>query len=230
MKNLNWKKYVWTFLITVAIFATAIILSNYFNNKKIASLRDIEDKISIDIMSSETQYALLAESSCKDLSSDILSQELNALAQKLIYTEANLSQNSVDLKRLKTYYTLLQIKDYLLMKKISVKCSTKPVFILYFYSTDCPACEQQGYVLTYLREQYPNLRIYSFDYNLDNPALKTLISLYKVEKTTPAIVINDKVYNGLTDKDKLTKLLPAWMIATSTATTTKTTSGTTTKK
>ena len=226
---MNWKKYVWTFLITVIIFITAIALSNYFSNKKIANLREIEDKISTDIMSSETQYDLLAESSCKDLSGDVLSQELNALAQKLTYTEANLNQNSTDLLRLKTYYTLLQIKDYLLMKKISVKCGTKPVFILYFYTQDCPECEQQGYVLTYLREQYPNLRIYSFDYNLDNPALHTLISLYKVKDTVPATVINDKVYNGFLDKNKLESYLPAWMIATSTATTTKTTA-TSTKK
>jgi hypothetical protein len=222
MDKLNWKKYALTFLITAVIFVTAIALSNFFNNKKINNLREIQDKISIDIMSSETQYNLLAESSCKDLSGNVLSQELNALAQKLTFTEQNLGQDSADLLRLKTYYTLLQIKDYLLMKKISLKCNTKPVFILYFFSADCPKCEQQGYVLTYLREQYPNLRIYSFDYNLNNPALKTLISLYKVEDAMPAIVINDKVYNGFLDKDKLTPLLPAWMLAT-TATSTKTT-------
>jgi hypothetical protein len=229
MENFNWKKYVWTFLITVIIFITAIALSNYFSNKKIASLREIEDKISTDIMSSETQYALLAESSCKDLSSDVLSQELNALAEKLTYTEQNLGNNSADLLRLKTYYTLLQIKDYLLMKKISVKCNTKPVFILYFYSTNCTACEQQGYVLTYLRSLYPDLRIYSFDYNLDNPTIRTMISLYKIGEIVPAIVINDKVYSGFLDKDKLEGYLPVWMLATSTATATKNLS-TSTKK
>ncbi len=221
MQNFNWKKYLWTFLITVAIFVTAISLSNYFNNRKIDSLREIEDKISTDIMSSETEYDLLAESSCKDLSEDVLSQELNALAQKLTYTEENFGKNSPDLLRLKTYYTILQIKDYLLMKKISLKCNTKPVFILYFYTADCQECGQQGYVLTYLREQYPNLRIYSFDYKLDNPALHTLISLYKVKETVPAIVINDKVYNGFLDKDKLESYLPAWMITTATTTVSK---------
>jgi len=229
MQNFNWKKYLWSFLITVVIFLTVIIFSNFFNNKKINSLRDIEDKIATDIMSSETQYDLLAESSCKDLSGDVLSQELNALAQKLTYTEETFGKNSSDLVRLKTYYTLLQIKDYLLMKKISIKCGTKPVFILYFYSSNCSECEQQGYVLTYLRQQYPNLRIYSFDYNMNNSALRTMISLYKVKEVTPAMVINDKVYNGFIDKDKLTGFLPAWMTATSTATTTKST-GTTTKK
>lgn len=224
MESFNWKKYLWTLIITVIIFVTAIGLSNYFSNKKMASLREIEDKISTDIMSSETQYALLAESSCKDLSSDVLSQELNALAEKLTYTEQNLDNNSADLLRLKTYYTLLQIKDYLLMKKISIKCNTKPVFILYFYSSNCEACEQQGYVLTYLRSLYPDLRIYSFDYNLDNPTIRTMISLYKIGEIVPAIVINDKVYNGFLDKDKLESYLPSWMLATTTATTTKNTS------
>jgi hypothetical protein len=221
MQNFNWKKYLWTFLITLAVFITAIILSNYFNNKKIAGLKDIENKISIDIMSSETQYDLLAEASCANLSGNVLSQELNALAEKLIYTEANFGKNSPDLLRLKTYYTILQIKDYLLMKKIGIKCGTKPVFILYFYSTDCPVCEQQGYVLTYLREQYPALRIYSFDYNLDNPTIRTMISLYKIGEIVPAIVINDRLYNGFLDKDKLEGYLPTWMLATSTATSTK---------
>lgn len=211
-------------MITIVIFLTAIGLSNYLNNKKITNLRETADKISIDIMSSETQYALLAESSCKDLSANILSQELNNLAQKLTYSEENLNKNSSDLLMLKNSYTLLQIKDYLLMKKISVKCNTKPVFILYFYSTDCPECEKQGYVLTYLRNKYPSLRIYSFDYYLNNPALKTLISLYKVKDVTPAMVINDKLYNGYMDKDKLTSTLPAWILATSTATSTKATS------
>lgn len=216
---MNWKKYLITFVITTTIFITAILVSNFFSDKKITSIKEIEDKIATDILSSETQYSLLAEASCKDFSGNILSQELNALAEKLTYTETTLGKNSPDLLRLKTYYTLLQIKDYLLMKKISVKCNTKPIFILYFYSSDCPSCEQQGYVLTYLREQYPNLRIYSFDYNLDNPALGTLISLYKVQNTLPAIVIDDKVKNGFIDKDKLEGLLPAWMLASSTKST-----------
>ena len=213
MQNLNWKKYFLAFLITSGVFLSAVALSNYFAEKKITSLRDIEDKIATDIMSAETQYDLLTESSCKDLSGTVLSQELNVLAEKLTYTETTLGKNSPDLLRLKTYYTLLQIKDYLLMKNIGAKCNVRPVFILYFYSDNCPTCEQQGYVLTYLREQYPNLRIYSFDYNLDNPALKTLISLYKVPNATPAVVINDKVYSGFIDKNELTKTLPAWMIA-----------------
>ncbi len=207
MNNLNWKKYLTAFILTTIIFFTAVSLSNFFNKKKVDSLRDIADKISIDILSSETQYSLLAEAACKDLTGNILSAELGALADKLTYTEERIDKDSTELLRIKNYYTLLEIKDYLLMKKFSTKCNTKPVVILYFYSLNCNECEQQGYVLTHLREQNPNLRVYSFDYNLDNPALKTLISIYKIKEITPALVINEKVYTGLMDKDKIIEAL-----------------------
>ena len=67
MHTLDLKKYIYVLIITSFIFFTAIVLANYFNNKKLVAVKSIEDKIAIDILSSETQYALLQESSCKDL-------------------------------------------------------------------------------------------------------------------------------------------------------------------
>lgn len=212
----DWKKYLIAFLITVMIFATAIFLTNYLNTKRIDNVRTIQDKIATDLMSSETQYSLLSESSCKDVSKTTLSDELNNLGQKLTFAESSLSADNSDLLHLKTYYSLLQIKDYLLVKKISEKCNRKNISILYFYKKDCSDCTEQGYVLTYLREQYPDLRVYSFDAELDTPALQTLISMFEVKDQFPTIVINEKTYSGLMDKDKIVKILPAWLTATST--------------
>ena len=48
--------------------AALVMLSNYFGNKKIDQLKTIQDKISIDILSSETQFSLLSELSCKNIS------------------------------------------------------------------------------------------------------------------------------------------------------------------
>ena len=223
VKN-DWKKYAIAFLITVIIFATAILLSNYLNNKRMDDVRTIEDKISTDIMSSETEYSLLSESSCTDVSKSTLSDELNSLGQKLTFEENSLSANDSDLIQLKTYYSLLQIKDYLLVKKIAEKCNRKNVSILYFYKKDCSDCNEQGYVLTYLREEYPDLRVYSFDTDLNISAVQTLALMFKIGNRFPAVVVNEKTFNGLMDKNKLTSTLPAWLLATSTATSTKTSS------
>jgi len=205
----NWKNYIVVFFITCVIFLSALWASNYFTNKKIDQLKGVEDKISIDLMSSETQFSLLQEMSCKDISTTALSSELNSLAEKISYSENNIGTENTDVISLKKYYSLLEIKDYLLMKKITERCGSKPTFVLYFYKNDqCDDCTKQGYVLTSLREKYPNLRVYSFDYNLDLSALKAMVSIYKVPDNLPALVINGKVYSGFQTMENVEKTFP----------------------
>jgi len=205
----DWKKYVIVLFITSAIFISGLWVSNYFNNKKIDQLKSIESSISLDLLSSETQFDLLQEVSCKDISSTVLSSELNSLADKISYSENNIGVKNVDVISLKKSYSLLEIKDYLLMKKITDRCGDKSIFILYFYkNNNCADCTKQGYVLTDLRQKYPNLRVYSFDYNLDLSAIKSMISIYKVPDNLPAIVINGKVYSGLKTVEEIEKTFP----------------------
>ena len=205
----DWKRYVIVFFITLGLFLTAMYLSNYFNNKKVGQLKTIQDNISIDILSSETQFSLLSELSCKNVSDSLLSGELNDLGQKIEWGKSNIGSTE-ELNYLKNYYSLLEIKDYLLMKKISAQCKTKSAFILYFYTTaqNCSECEKQGIVLTTLREKYPDLRVYSFDYSTNLSAVKSMLSIYKIEDTKlPALVINDESYTGFHSIDELDKLV-----------------------
>jgi len=205
----DWKKYVIVLFITSTIFITGLWFSNYLNDKKINQLKSIENTIYLDLMSSETQFSLLQELSCKDVSSTVLSSELNSLADKISYSENNIGIENVDVISLKKYYSLLEIKDYLLMKQITERCGQKSVFILYFYKNDnCGDCTRQGYVLTSLREKYPNLRVYSFDYNLDISAIKAMKSIYKVSDNLPALVINGKVYNGFKSIEEIEETFP----------------------
>jgi hypothetical protein len=205
----DWKKYLIVLFITIMIFLSVLYLSNYFSNKKLSQLRSIQETISLDLMSSEVQFALLEELACKDISTTVLSKELNSLADKISYSEENIGVENVDVISLKKNYSLLQIKDYLLMKRITERCGQKPIFILYFYKNDnCNDCTKQGYVLTSLRENYPNLRVYSFDYNLDVSAIKTMISIYEVPDNLPSLVINGRVYSGLKNIEDIEKILP----------------------
>ena len=209
--KIDFKKYIFTLLITAVIFATAIYISNYFGGKKLAEIKKIQDKISIDILSSETQFALLEDYSCKNIkATTTLSSELGALEEKLSITENEMGADDEEVLAIKRYYTLLQIKDYLLMKKISEKCKTSPVFIIYFYSNkkDCPDCQKEGYVLTQMRQDYPELRVYAFDYDLDLSALQTLISINKVKSEFPALVIGENTYYGFQSIENLEKNIP----------------------
>jgi hypothetical protein len=203
--NFDWKKYLIVFLITICLFLTASYISNYFGNKKIDDLKSIQDNIAINILSSETQFSLLQESSCKNVSGSVLSGELDELGRKLQWGQDNLGDTS-EVSYLKKYYSLLEIKDYLLMKEISSSCGVKSAFILYFYTTaeNCSECERESLVLSSLRDKYPELRVYSFDYSTDLSAVKSLLQIYKIKDTElPALVLNDTLLTGFHSLDDL---------------------------
>ena len=198
MQKFDWKRYIVVFFITLGLFLTALYLSNYFGDRKINQLKSIQDKISIDILSSETQFSLLSELSCSNVSDSVLSSELADLGHKLEWGQDNLGSVE-EVSYLKNYYSLLEIKDYLLMKKISARCGKKSAFILYFYTTaeNCSDCQKESLVLSTLRDKYPDLRVYSFDYSIDLSAVKAMINIYKIQDTKlPALVIDDNVLTG----------------------------------
>ena len=207
--NIDWKKYLIVFLITIGLFFTASYLSNYFGDQKLTQLKAIQDKIAIDILSSETQFSLLSELSCKNISDSVYSPELGELGNKLEWSQKNLGVTE-EVTYLKKYYALLQIKDYLLAKKIASRCGVKSAFILYFYTTaeNCSLCEQESLVLSTLRSEYPELRVYSFDYSTDLSAVSSMLQIYKIKDTAlPALVIDDNVLTGLQKLSDLEALL-----------------------
>ncbi len=235
MKKTDWKKYLLVFLITGTIFVTAIYISNAINSKRITEIKSIQDTVSTDILSSETQFSLLSELSCKEAGNSLLSSEISDLGEKISYSENNSGSNASEIIQLKKYYSLLEIKDYLLMRQVSDKCGKKFMFALYFYDqgTKCPECDKASYALTYLRQKYPDLRVYSFDYGLDLSAISTIIQIFDIKNNLPAIVIGDKTINGFQEKEVLEKILTeqypaetkadlkAASVASSTATSTK---------
>ncbi len=208
-------KYILAFIITAAIFGTAFYTANRLDARRVADIRATQEAVSIDILSLETQFDLLGSLDCSTIEDNpVLSEELNSLASRLSVAEQNLGSDNAEVISLKKQYSLLEIKDYILMREISEKCTKfKPVYILYFYSNlgDCPDCSKMGDVLTYLRQTYPGLRVYSFDYHLDLSALHTLETLRKIDeaKGLPAFAVNNRapVY-GFKNLDDMQKLIP----------------------
>jgi glutaredoxin len=207
--NFELFKYIVTFIITAGIFITVFFVSKIVNEKKLSEIRSIQEKISIDLLSSETQFALLKRSSCTQDGNSLLAPEIGKLGERLSFMEGELGIKNENVISLKKYYSLLQIKDYLLGLELSQECDFKPIYILYFYKNDCSDCEKQGYALTALREKYPELRVYSFDADLELSAITTLQTLYKVQpETLPTIVVNEKRYDGFQSIETIEKLIP----------------------
>ena len=209
-KKIDIGKYILVFILTGFIFGLGFWLSSDLDRLKLSQVNNLRQDLQLDVLSAETQFSLLSANVCQHIDSSVLTSELYSMGQRLGYMEEALGSNNPTVIRLKKQYSLLEIKQWQLAKKAQEQCGSQLIPILYFYSnhTDCPSCNQQGYVLTYLRSKYPFLRVYSFDYNLDLSALQTLKALYAIKKELPIIIIGDQPYYGFRDRDAIEKILP----------------------
>ena len=192
----------------------------HLDKQRITELAAIENQIAIDTLSLETQFLLLASAPCENATSTSLAGELADLGERLSYAESQLGSDNTQVIELKKRYTLLEIRDYLLTKRLASTCGLHPVTVLYFYTNgeDCENCDRAGYALSYLRETYPVLRVYSFDYHLKLGALATLVSIERIKNDLPAFVIQGKTHYGFTNLDELKSQLPKELLETATET------------
>lgn len=212
--------------VTIVVVGTVIYAVNYLDQRRVVELSSIQDQLATDTLSVETQFALLEAAPCEYITeSNTLSATLADLGARLVFAEERLGATDPQVLQLKKQYTLLQIRDYLLMKRLARVCEAQSPVALYFYSNvpgDCADCNRASYALSYLHETYPNLRVYSFDYNLDLGALKTLIAVEKIRPEFPAFVIEGKRSYGFSSLDALEKEFPKGaLVASTTASTTQ---------
>jgi thiol-disulfide isomerase/thioredoxin len=206
------KRYFIVFIITAAIFLLAFWMSTVFSNNKISQLREIQEQIAIDILSTETRYSLLEQTSCDHAVSGSeveqgLSRELNDLARRLKFMESQFGVENEDVLFIKKYYSLLQVKDFLLMEELNDRCGEELFTILYFHQGDCPDCQKQSLVLDELVEEYPGTRVYWFDKDVNTPPIQTMLSIFDIEQG-PALVINDKTYEGFLTFEEIQEIAP----------------------
>lgn len=212
--------------ITTLIIGTVVYAISYLDHRRITELTGIQDRLATDTLSLETQFSLLETAPCEDQASGTqLSKEVSDLGSRLSQAEDRLGSKNTQVLGLKKQYSLLQIRDYLLTKRLANTCHITPTIVLYFYSNAsgvCTDCDKASLALSYLHEKYPSLRVYSFDYDLDLGASRTLIAVEKVEPVFPAFVINGKKSYGFTDLETFQKQFPKALFASSTtATSTK---------
>lgn len=195
-------KYLAAFAITTLIFVFGVLAGNMVSEKKLVSITDLQQDIQIKTAGTELQYLLLAEHPCESVNSSTLTSQLFEIGSKLDFMEGQLGKKNKDVLSLKEYYSLLEIKHWLLTRKADQVCKQDNNWVLYFYSNlgDCGDCEQQGVVLSTLHKKFGNINIYSFDFNIDNPAIDAIKEIYKVT-SVPTIVINNKAYPGFKDKE-----------------------------
>ncbi len=201
-------RFIAAFFITAFIFLLMVVTNKYINDAKLNQLSNIYNDIRLDSLNAEVQYELISENPCIALDFDPVTEELFELGKKLTTMEDSLGKNNQQVLDLKRYYSILEIRQYLFVKKASKQCDKNATPILYFYSNeqDCKDCESQGFVLNYVRNAVQNVYVYSFDINLDSSPIKTLKAGYNIT-SVPSLVISEKTYPGFKDSDQVIDII-----------------------
>ncbi|MBD3164468.1 hypothetical protein GF323_04660 [Candidatus Woesearchaeota archaeon] len=107
-----------------------------------------------------------------------------------------------------------EILYFSMMKKMKEMCGINQTIITYFYrkKEECPDCDAQSFVLSDIKRDLENMgkdeeiAIFSFDSNLDLPAINMLLVYYNVTEF-PCMIIDDEKHCGLYNKNNLEKIL-----------------------
>lgn len=206
-RKITLKVYVLALIVTVAIFLLGAYVGQIVDVQVTETLMEqmeyyFEESASMQVM-------LLFEDSPSFCplymnESDNLEEITINLGEQLTYFEEVKGVNDEDLKR---QYFLLETKSYLFAKKINDVCGIEKNLILYFYSSDCEKCKEQGNELTSFSHEFEgDLRIYSFDGELNSPVVEGLKNEYNIT-AYPSIVINGVTKKGFKDKGYLLNIL-----------------------
>ncbi len=165
--------------------------------------RNIEE-VKKDLESAQLEYMFLsfrARESCQILSS--LTNELTSKLYSILNELIKLEGKNGRFLELKNEYTMLAIRAWILKSNTKEVCKEDILPILYLYSIPCPECLEQGKILDEAQVMYPNkISVFTIDAGVELPIVKTIVKSYNITKT-PALIIEDEVYQGLVSKDEM---------------------------
>lgn len=129
-------------------------------------------------------------------------KQLSYYWSKLPYRIEEFEENnqlSEEYVTLKQQYADLSIRIWILAKDQYQRCNTKIAYGLYFYSKDCKICAKQGEQIDRLSAKIlangSDLIMFPIDISSNESIIKNLKEYYKIN-STPAIIINDKLFQG----------------------------------
>lgn len=215
MRQINKRIYLTAAIITLLIFVLGMLLGMVIEGKRISYIEATSREQKINFESLQLQYLYLSYLSTSERTGscpaflttlDRYIKDMEGIRDRLEnYIKAG-KIYSGEFKSLKREYIVSQLNYWILAKKTKELCETDFVTVLYFHSKDCVSCDDQGYILDYLKRMFDNkLLIFALDTDFDEePIIPILRNTYNIT-TTPTIIIENEKFVGFTSKDELLK-------------------------
>ncbi len=208
-RKVSKSKYIMSFVFTVLIFSLGLTLGIIIDNARLSSINLASKEQEVNYKSIQFQYAYLnflkeEKDSCLAIHSalDNAISDLSKSLDKFIGYNKNTQINSREYSLDGRNYLLDNLKYWLLANEAKKKCNLDVVSILYFFSEDCSSCPDQGVILTYYKKKFGDkLLVFPLNIGLekDEGILRIVKNQFNVT-TIPAIIVENKKYEGIIDK------------------------------
>ncbi len=216
-RTISLKIIVAALIISLLIFASGVIIGLAFSQASTNSLSN-----ELDSLQAQTSFLEVASQSnfgpsinqtkllCPLYSSQLSSfdNQTELFRQKLDYLIQTRGLTDPSVLSLQSSYDYLQARDYLNIKRFDYQCGFNFNSVLFFYSPNCPDCDNQLTNLAQVKKQSNfSVFIYSFDGTSGQTAVNALKAIYNVSNSYPVTVINDKVLYGVYNQSEILSYL-----------------------
>jgi len=211
-KRVSWEVYIIAAVITLVIFSLGVALGFFISNEKYSIIKnDLED---LKLQQKDVELELLLINSLETKSCYSIKYEIDKMAvlssklgDRVSVYDTEMIKNA-DFYNLKQQYILTLIEFWNYWELLKKNCNSSVNTVLYFYAIkNCDDCQAQGFVLSFLKEKYPDkIMTFALDKDEDLYSLNLIKNVYNVTKA-PTLIINNKKYEGLKDINALKDLL-----------------------
>ncbi len=217
VRTISKGKYLLAGLITFLIFSLGMTLGVIIDNARLKTMQYQTEKQEIDFESLQFQYLFLTSldeegESCSALQTtlDKSVAELGKTLDKFVAYKMDSKINKKSYMLIGRKYLLDNLQYWFFARKSKLRCDSDVVNLLYFYSEEyCPACSDQGVLLTYFKKLYgEKLLVFPIDVDFEEnePLIAIMKSRYNIEGY-PTLVIENTKYSGIRYKEELAELI-----------------------
>ena len=207
-------RYLLAGFITLLIFLLGMLLGLVVEGKRVDYIQTQSKSQNLDFVSLQLQYQLISELSqernCPAVSAafnDFL-KELGKTEERLIEYDKEATINKEDFALLKQEYVQAEVNYWMLAKRTKDVCKSDFVTLLYFYAPSeiCKECDNQGFVLTYLKDKLKDkLLIFSFDSSFTNEQIIGMLTKTYNITAYPTLILENETVSGFHDSSYLMK-------------------------
>lgn len=201
--------FITTIFLVIIVFIVGVIVGNTWNTDESTEVTRILEQSELDAESFlvEEQLFDTFKTNCPLTENRLASQstELVNLGRLLSSTDAEQSLGAENYHYLKLKYHLMQLRTYILYKKLHDDCGKTTNVILYYFTRLDPQSHDQGIILDELVSEQ-EVVVFAVEKGY-SPSLSFLEQYYNIT-SAPSLVINyEKVLHGFSNKQEILRAI-----------------------